>query len=138
MQASGNAGTDVRLANQQTEATPASFKTYGNDPRFAWIQGTVEYDDLSNTWIIMYNDNPRTSDPYGGELTLADDPSLARFRTGDVVRIYGALDQSDKDPRGKPMLSHDAGRGTEAGGTLSLRWNWFAGTSATIVLLEGR
>jgi hypothetical protein len=103
IQASGETSNEVRHASQQAEATPVSFKTYSNHPRFEWVQGVVEYDDATSSWVIMYNDNPRTSDPNGGELTLASDPALSKLRTGDVVRIYGSLDDSEQDSRGKPF-----------------------------------
>lgn len=103
IQASATGGSDVRFADQQAEATPLTVKVYSSDPQFQWVQGVLEYDDPSNTWVIMYNDNPRASDQYGGELTLADDPSLARFRSGDVVRIYGSIDPSERDSRRKPV-----------------------------------
>lgn len=103
VQASGTASNDVRLANQQSEATPVSFKKFGTHPKFEWVQGVVEYDDISSTWVVMYNDNPRSSDPYGGELTIADDPSLSRLRSGEVYKITGTLDSSEQDSRGKPV-----------------------------------
>lgn len=105
-QASGSDtnGADVQLANQQAEAVPVSFKTYANDPKFAWVQGIVEYDDQNSLWVVMYSDRPRPTDPYGGELTLADDPELSRLRSGEVYRIYGSLDQTERDARGRPLF----------------------------------
>lgn len=88
---------------EKAEPVQVSSKKYAYDPRFAWVQGVVEYDDTNSTWVIMYNDNPRTSDVYGGELTLADSPAVARLRSGSVVRIYGSLDPSEPDSRGRPL-----------------------------------
>lgn len=103
IQTSNIEASDVRYANQQAEPVQVSNKKFANHPRFEWVQGLVEYDDPSSTWVIMYNDNPRASDVYGGELTLADDPALARMQSGDVVRIYGTLDPVERDSRGKPL-----------------------------------
>lgn len=105
IQTSNSSENEVRYADDQepVERVPVSNKKFANDQRFAWVQGVVEYDEASSTWVIMYNDNPRTSDVYGGELTLADDPELKRLQTGKVFRIYGSLDPSERDPLGKPV-----------------------------------
>ena len=103
VQTSNTGGSDVQFANQQSEATPVSNKKYANGSRFEWVQGMVDYDDPSNTWVIIYNDNPKPSDLYGGVLTLADDPSLSRLQSGSMVRIYGSLDPIERDSRGKPL-----------------------------------
>lgn len=105
IQTSNTSENEVRYADdqEQVERVPVSNKKFANDQRFAWVQGVVEYDEASSTWVIMYNDNPRTSDVYGGVLTLADDPELKRLQTDKVFRIYGTLDPSERDSRGTPV-----------------------------------
>jgi hypothetical protein len=99
---SGNDEGDVQQANRTTLSSPESSRPYGHDPEFQWIKGVVAYDETTETWLIMYDDNPRPSDKLGGELTLAEHPSLKSLRPGDKVRVSGALDEVEADSRGKP------------------------------------
>lgn len=103
-QTSGFGDGEVQQANRTTLTPQVSSKAYGHDPQFQWVKGVVEFDEPSKTWVIMYDNNPQPSDPYGGELTLADDPSLKRLRTEDKVMIDGALDEDATDRRGIPMF----------------------------------
>ncbi len=104
IQTSGSDDQGFRLTDGQQPALRRSEKTYAHDPKFAWVQGTVEYDEPNNTWVIMYDDNPQTSDPYGGEFTIAGNLSRYRLRPGDVVRVDGGIDPLQEDSRGKPMF----------------------------------
>lgn len=95
-------GGDIQQVNGQSQQAQPS-KAYAHHPKFMWVQGVVEYDEPSSTWVVMYDDNPGTSDPFGGELTIGGDVSNARLRSGDVVRITGSLDPIQEDSRGKPI-----------------------------------
>ena len=103
-QASGTGDGDVQQANRTTRPSQASSKVYGYDPQFQWVKGVVEFDEPSGTWVIMYDNNPQPSDQFGGELTLAAHPALARLRAEDRVRIEGSLDQTATDAAGKPLF----------------------------------
>jgi hypothetical protein len=106
VQTSGTDDGEVRSANHSMPAATArsAREIYGHDPDFEWVQGVVEFDEISKTWLIMYNDKPRKSDQLGGELTIADDPLLVRLRNGDVVRCEGTLDPNERDGRDKPLF----------------------------------
>ena len=91
---------DVQFAASSARVKPSP---YGHDPEFTWVQGKVEFDKATKTWYITYDDHPPASDQLGGDLPLADHPMLARLRTGDMVRMEGAIDESEADARGKPV-----------------------------------
>jgi hypothetical protein len=99
----GQGGGEIQQVNGQSPAgQPANI--YAHHPKFNWVQGVVEFDEPSSTWVIMYDDNPQTSDPYGGELTISGNMNGVRLRSGDVVRVMGTLDGSQEDARGKPIF----------------------------------
>jgi hypothetical protein len=102
-QASRLEGSDgeVQFADAPARARAIPF---GHHPQFKWVQGTVDFDDVSNTWSIMYDDHPKATDQLGGDLTLADHPKLGGLRAGDVVRFEGAIDDQVEDARGKPVF----------------------------------
>jgi len=87
------------------------LKPYGRDLEHAnpqWLRGIVDYDDQEQTWQIIYAANPDPRDQNGGSLTLGKHPELARCRTGDIVTVKGAIDNSQTDLRGKPIYALDA------------------------------
>jgi hypothetical protein len=77
---------------------------YGHSDRFDWLQGYVEYDEPTQTWVIIYTDNPTPSDKMGGEATLANHPALNSLRDGQIVRVEGSFDRSAKDSRNHPLF----------------------------------
>ena len=92
---------EIQFANAPSRAKASP---YGHHPEFNWVQGTVDYDDDSKTWSIMYDDHPKASDQLGGDLTLADHPMLTRLNPGDAVRMEGSIDENETDGRGKPVF----------------------------------
>ena len=88
---SGRDSGEVRQANRTSYPTETS-KRYGHDPQFQWLKGVVEFDEKARIWVIMYDDNPPSTDDLGGELPLVDHPSLENLRSGDAVRIEGSFD----------------------------------------------
>ena len=64
----------------------------------------MDFDAATKTWFVMYDNHPQAADPFGGDLTLADHPLLARLKPGNAVRIEGALDETEGDARGKPVF----------------------------------
>lgn len=99
IQASGVNDGELRQANRQD----ISSRTYGHAPRFEWLKGTVEFDESGQTWVIMYDDNPKSSDKLGGEVALGDHPALQNLQDGEIVQIEGSIDRNAKDWRGKPV-----------------------------------
>ena len=92
-------------------AAGEDLKPYGRDLDHAnpqWLRGKVDYDEQEQAWQIIYAANPDPRDQNGGSLTLGSHPALARCRTGDVLYVRGAIDNSQTDPRGKPIYALDA------------------------------
>jgi len=88
---------------QQANRQDVSGRPFGHAPRFEWLKGTVEFDEPAQTWVIMYDDNPRPSDKLGGEVSLIDHPALQNLQDGEVVQIEGSIDPTAKDWRGKSV-----------------------------------
>lgn len=88
------------------ELDPTSFDAgrYDyDDVAFKWLQGRVDYDEAEDAWQIMYNVQPDASDPYGGAITLSNDPRLRALRKSDVVLVGGYVDSTAQDSFGKPI-----------------------------------
>jgi hypothetical protein len=76
---------------------------YKRDPDgYAWLRGVVARDPKTNAWRITYSRNGIDGDPYGGSLTLVDDPALDTLIDDDVILVVGAIDESVPDRFGKP------------------------------------
>ena len=83
--------------------TDAPAIPYGYDrDNHLWLRGVVEYVEADRAWHIMYDDAPDANDQFGGDLSLADDPRLAKLRDGDVIQVEGQVDPQARDARGKP------------------------------------
>ncbi|MEI8018102.1 MAG: hypothetical protein WCH39_07855 [Schlesneria sp.] len=95
---------DVQFADSQPALTRGTPKPYAHDPEWNWIQGIVDYDPESKTWMIMYDDTPDKADQLGGVMTLVDHPALTKLRTGDAVRIEGTVDENVGDSRNMPVF----------------------------------
>ena len=95
---------DVSFADNKPAVTRNSPKPYAHDPEWNWVQGIVDYDKKSDTWMIMYDDNPQNDDQLGGVITLVDHPALSKLKTGDAVRIEGSVDENVGDSRNMPVF----------------------------------
>jgi hypothetical protein len=91
--------TEVQFASVPERAKGPA---YGHDPKYRWVQGVVEYDEASEAWFIMYDE--QATDQFGGDLALANHRLLKQLKSGDAVRIEGSLDDTELDSRGKPMF----------------------------------
>ncbi len=102
--ATGVTDDDVQFADSQQPVTRNTPKPYAHDPEWNWIQGIVDYDPESKTWMIMYDDTPDKADQLGGVMTLVDHPALSKLRSGDAVRIEGSVDETVGDSRNFPVF----------------------------------
>jgi hypothetical protein len=66
---------------------PASI--YGHAPDHSWLQGVIDKHYLGHL-NLRYCD-PSEEDEWGGKVILVDDPRLAQFKDGDVVRVEGEI-----------------------------------------------
>jgi hypothetical protein len=102
--ATGTTDDDVQFADSQPAVTRDTPKPYAHDPKWNWVQGIVDYDPESKTWMIMYDDAPQKGDQLGGVITLVNHPALKNLDTGDSVRIEGAFDENVGDSRNMPVF----------------------------------
>ena len=102
--ATDTADDDVQFADSKPAVTRGVPKPYAHDPEWNWVQGVVDYDPESKTWMLMYDDSPDKADQLGGVITLVDHPALSKLRTGDAVRIEGSVDENVGDSRNMPVF----------------------------------
>lgn len=77
---------------------------FGHDAaKYTWLQGIVAYDDIEQSWSILYSLSPSAQDQFGGDLTLAADSRFAGLRNETPVRLEGFVDPQKRDSRGKPV-----------------------------------
>ena len=78
---------------------------YGYDTAgYKWFKGTVEYDKADGAWHLMYAPTPNENDPYGGDVSLANDPRLDALQNNDVIYVTGTLESGLTDRVGKPRF----------------------------------
>ena len=121
-----SAGEVIQAKNETTTSAPAAFtaptsaqsidpapttvpmineSNYGYDTAaYKWFKGTVEYDKTDGAWHLMYAPTPSQDDPYGGDISLGDDPRLEALQDNDVVYVTGTLQSGLTDRVGKPRL----------------------------------
>jgi len=56
---------------------------------YSWLQG--EFDCHYRGYKELRFQSASEDDPYGGKVRLVDDPRLAEFRPGDIIRVEGEL-----------------------------------------------
>ena len=122
----GSAGAVIQAKNETKTTAPAAFtapasaqpidpapstvpmineSNYGYDTAaYKWFKGTVEYDKTDGAWHLMYAPTPSQDDPYGGDISLGDDPRLEALQDNDVVYVTGTLESGLTDRVGKPRL----------------------------------
>ncbi|MDP1798672.1 MAG: hypothetical protein Q8K78_14355 [Planctomycetaceae bacterium] len=93
------------------EATPMGVPEPDRTPyqydgqSYKWLKGTVDYDDKTQTWSIIYNLTPDASDKYGGSFVISPHPDLASFQIGDIALLEGVIDPKQLDASGKPIYT---------------------------------
>lgn len=96
--------TNARDISLSREVKAISELPYAHDTSdHRWLQGVVSLDPRDKSWGIVYSFDPEPTDPYAGYLTLADDPRLKALKDGDVVRLEGEIDASQRDSLNRPM-----------------------------------
>ena len=70
---------------------PASI--YGHAPDHAWLQGVI--DKHYHGHLSLRYCDPSEEDEWGGKVVLEEDPRLAEFKDGDVVRVEGEIVRED-------------------------------------------
>lgn len=77
---------------------------YGYDgSSYSWLRGIVDFDDVSQTWSIIYNLTPEPRDQFGGSFVFAPHESQKNLKSGSLVLVKGRADPGRTDNRGKPL-----------------------------------
>lgn len=96
------------IINVSNETAQIPDSVYGFDRvGYRWLRGSLDYDHEDGSWQIMYDRDPDPADPYGGVLTLGDDPRLRALKKSDVVVVAGYVDETAEDSFGKPVFHLD-------------------------------
>jgi hypothetical protein len=97
--------TAVPIDAAPTSVPAINESNYGYDTAgYTWFKGTVEYDRADGAWHLMYSVTPSQNDPYGGDISLADDPRLEALQHNDVIYVTGSLKSGLTDRVGKPRF----------------------------------
>lgn len=83
-------------------ADDSGLNPFAHDPQYRNLRGLVSFDEATQTWALMYNDNPGNDDEYGGMFTLANDDRFGVLNENDVVYVEGKISPSERDTLGKP------------------------------------
>ena len=111
--APGAIAAPVTAGLNEPAADPVSLpkikeSNYGYDTiGYTWFKGKIEYDKADKAWHLMYAPTPNQNDPYGGDISLGDDPRLEALQDNDVVYVTGTLRSGLTDRTGKPRFRID-------------------------------
>jgi hypothetical protein len=105
--------TETRGIFPRAEAAPhkavvdiTAASSFGHAEDYTWLSGQVEYSRLSHCWRLRYA-SVDEADPYGGSVTLAENPRLEELKDGQHVRVKGHL-QNPADKGIAPAYSVDS------------------------------
>jgi hypothetical protein len=76
-------------AVRTVEPPPVVSGFYGHAADHSWLQGILDKHYIGH-FDLRYCD-PSMEDSWGGKVSLDNDPRLAQFKDGDVVRVVGEL-----------------------------------------------
>jgi len=97
--------TAVPIDPAPTTVPAINESNYGYDVAgYTWFKGTVEFDKADGAWHLMYAVTPSQNDPYGGDISLVDDPRLEALQHNDVIYVTGTLKSGLTDRVGKPRF----------------------------------
>ncbi len=65
--------------------------TYGYDGNYAWLQGQLEYSQVTKQWKLRYIPIDGPTDKFGGSVNLASSPALNGHKAGEFVSVKGQL-----------------------------------------------
>ncbi|MSR58326.1 MAG: hypothetical protein EXS05_11730 [Planctomycetaceae bacterium] len=92
------------LADVARKAGPNPYKRHES---YAWLMGRVARDPQGRGWRLRYSDDPADGDRYDGSLLIVGDEKIEQLLDDDVIRVYGRIDSSQKNPGGKPIYRVD-------------------------------
>jgi hypothetical protein len=85
--------TGPSATSAQTTSRRGTASIYGHAPDHTWLQGVIDK-HYQGHLSLRYCD-PSEEDEWGGKVVLEDEPRLAEFKDGDVVRVEGEIVRED-------------------------------------------
>jgi hypothetical protein len=82
-------GPTVATPALRSTPAPAEPGVYGHAPDHSWLLGVIDKHYAGHTQLRYCNASE--DDSWGGKVSLENDPQLAPFQDGDVVRVEGEL-----------------------------------------------
>ncbi len=64
--------------------------SFAHAPDYSWLSGEVVYSRIGKGWRLRYA-SVDEEDPYGGSVTLSEDPLLHGLKDGQYIRVQGRL-----------------------------------------------
>ncbi len=84
--------------NAEANMSPAPSDRFGVGPQYDWLRGRLEYGPSTGQWSVRYTSSGGTSDPFGGNLPIANPQVLGALQAGDFVQLRGQVE--DQRPAG--------------------------------------
>ncbi len=85
-----------RPVANEGDTSPAPSDRFGVGPQYDWLRGQLEYGASTGQWSVRYTSNGGTSDPFGGNLPIANPQVLGALQAGDFVQLRGRVDQQSR------------------------------------------
>jgi hypothetical protein len=95
-------GPTVAMPALRSTPLPGNSSVYGHAPDHSWLLGVVDKHYAGH--IELRYCDASEDDSWGGKVALENDPRLAQFHDGDVIRVEGDL--LPVDPSQRDTWSH--------------------------------
>ncbi len=90
------------LLTLQPRPKDAPVGSYGHDPQYGWLRGTLEYSQIDRQWRLRYIRPDAETDQFGGYVVLPDSSLLSGCERGDFLEVRGKLGIQDARPGRAP------------------------------------
>ncbi|MEX0715050.1 MAG: hypothetical protein WD066_00605 [Planctomycetaceae bacterium] len=80
---------------------------FGHDEiGYTWLKGQIDYDNLTDTWHIIYS--VKGEDEFGGAMLLSTIPDGVELEDSSIVFVQGSIDRTRPDENGKATYRADS------------------------------
>lgn len=67
---------------------------FAHDPNYHWLVGKLDYSKIQQAWTLRFA-SVEEDDRYGGSVTLMEPGEMKEFRSGQLVRVEGRMENPD-------------------------------------------
>jgi hypothetical protein len=85
-----NQDSAASLSESSENAQTPALERFGHDPNYRWLVGTLDYSRIQQAWLLRYVPYEE-DDRYGGCVTLVGALPAKSLKSGQTVRVEGAL-----------------------------------------------